>query len=52
MLLKCVRLSYYERISETLPREFAPLAPKPTDPVFRYDVEEAGIVGTQVSRPV
>ncbi|CAG0888086.1 unnamed protein product [Cyprideis torosa] len=47
VLVKCVRLSYHQRIMDTLPENFGPLAPSDTEFIFKYGVEDAGIPGTQ-----
>ncbi|XP_013421265.1 nuclear cap-binding protein subunit 1-like [Lingula anatina] len=42
VLLQCLRLSYHQRILETVPDSFAPLIPTKPHPVYKYEKEGAG----------
>ncbi|XP_071507439.1 nuclear cap-binding protein subunit 1-like [Diadema antillarum] len=41
VLTKCLRLSYHQRIAESVPESYAPLMPSPPEPVYKYGQEGA-----------
>lgn len=41
VLAKCLRLSYHQRIVESVPETFAPLVPNPPEPIYKYGEEGA-----------
>ncbi|XP_062577791.1 nuclear cap-binding protein subunit 1-like [Saccostrea cucullata] len=50
VLLKCLRLSYHQRIAENVPESFEALIPEKPHPQFKYEKEGAGSMpGTMVA---